>query len=133
MTIVGGVILFPNEQYETKYVWGLGKYANNQDEYWALWHGLKNTTGERIKKNNSYWCSLIVIHQIYQSQHKTKGGSNPLIIHIQNIANQLEQIEFKHVLRETNINANTMPNLCVLLEIGEIGFIDGQQSFCIPP
>lgn len=110
-----GAVIYQEEQKEQKEIvalteWVGVKVTNNYAEYSGLRMGLRNALELGIKDLLVCGDSLLVIKQI-SGQYKVKS---PNLLQIyeecKKLSNQFEQIEFRHVYRDSNKRADKLSN-----------------------
>ncbi len=107
---IGAVIL--NEEGEKIFELSsyLGNATNNQAEYAGIIEGLKAAQNRNIKKITCFMDSELVVKQL-KGQYKVK---NPELKNLwkeaATLASKFEQIEFIHIPREKNADADLLVN-----------------------
>lgn len=109
-----GAVLYDQEKNKlaeiSKY---LGETTNNQAEYKALIAGLKKAKELEAKEVKCFLDSELVVKQLnreYKVKHKDLA---PLFLEIYNLSQYFSSIEFVHVPREKNIEADRLANLAM--------------------
>ena len=115
-----------------KFAWGLGIDTNNMAETLALWQGLRIDKALGISKLTIIGDSRIVICALVENLMPNHMALRHLIHKIVAQASSFKKIDFFHMLRENNSNANHEANKGSSLSPGEL-ILNGQGSFCSPP
>lgn len=88
----------------------IGKATNNQAEYSALIEGLKSAIQKGIKNVECFLDSELVVKQM-RGEYRVKDASlNTLWVQAKELCAQFDSIEFTHVLREKNHDADILVN-----------------------
>jgi len=91
----------------------LGETTNNQAEYKALITGLKKAKELEAKEVKCFLDSELVVKQLnreYKVKHKDLA---PLFLEVYNLSQYFSSIEFVHVPREKNVEADRLANLAM--------------------
>ncbi|HNV12843.1 MAG TPA: ribonuclease HI family protein [bacterium] len=91
----------------------LGETTNNQAEYKALIAGLKKAKELEAKEVKCFLDSELVVKQLnreYRVKHKDLA---PLFLEVYNLSQSFTNIEFVHVPREKNSEADRLANLAM--------------------
>ncbi len=91
----------------------LGETTNNQAEYKALIAGLKKAKELEAKEVKCFLDSELVVKQLnreYKVKHKDLA---PLFLEVYNLSQYFSSIEFVHVPREKNVEADRLANLAM--------------------
>lgn len=117
---VGGVILDPRGNIETRFTWNLGITNNNQVEEYVLLKGI-----QLVKKNQIQ--HIIVIRDSMNTIRSMIKGTLPrdtqlcnITKNIRHMIKDIPQLSFCHVMRENNRLANSQANLATLFSKGTI-------------
>ncbi len=109
-----GAVLYDQEKNKlaeiSKY---LGETTNNQAEYKALIAGLKKAKELEAKEVKCFLDSELVVKQLnreYKVKHKDLA---PLFLEVYNLSQYFSSIEFVHVPREKNVEADRLANLAM--------------------
>jgi len=109
-----GAVLYDQEKNKlaeiSKY---LGETTNNQAEYKALIAGLKKAKELEAKEVKCFLDSELVVKQLnreYRVKHKDLA---PLFLEVYNLSQSFTNIEFVHVPREKNSEADRLANLAM--------------------
>ena len=128
----GGIFFTPYGKIETYLSWGLGTESNNIIEALALWQGLVIAKNKRINKLIVLGDSRIVIQEIVKGTLPNQLHLRQLIKKIQVLALYFHKIDFYHILRIHNKEANLAANVGTTLIPGSL-LINGFQTKCDPP
>lgn len=105
-------IVIKNEKKEKIFELGsyIGKATNNQAEYTALIEGLKTALKKNITKLDCFLDSELIVKQM-RREYKVKDAELKILWQkASGLASKFEEIEFKHVLREKNHDADLLVN-----------------------
>ena len=109
-----GAVLYDQEKNKvaenSKY---LGETTNNQAEYKALIAELKKAKELEAKEVKCFLDSELVVKQLnreYRVKHKDLA---PLFLEVYNLSQYFSSIEFVHVPREKNVEADRLANLAM--------------------
>lgn len=91
----------------------LGETTNNQAEYQALIAGLKKAVDLKIKKIVCYLDSELVVKQVNHDYKVKDPDLAKLFLQVWNLQHEFEKIEFKHVRREKNKEADKLVNQAI--------------------
>ena len=128
----GGVLIDLDGQMETKFSRGLGMETNNIAEALALWQGLLIAKNKRITERTVLRDSRIVIQALVENSLPNQMHLQQLIKTIHTLAHSFHKIDFYHVLRINNKEADLVANLGTTLSFRSL-LINGICSFCVPP
>ncbi len=106
-----GWIIRENEKEDVKGCKFLGNGTNNEAEYKALIYGLKSCNGH--KNISVYGDSLLVINQMKGLWKVKAKNLIPLYNEAIESAKLFEKIEFTHIERSLNKDADLMANLSI--------------------
>ena len=119
-------------QLETKFSSGLGSETNNIAEALALWQGLLIAKNQGNVELTVLGDSRIVIQAMAENSLPNQMHLRHLIKKIKILALSFLKIDFFHVLRIHNKEADLAANLGATLSPGSL-LINGFSSFCAPP
>ncbi|GIW69383.1 MAG: ribonuclease HI [Patescibacteria group bacterium] len=105
-------IVIRNERKEKIYEMGvyIGETTNNQAEYTAVLEGLKAAIERKIANLICYLDSELIVKQLNREYKVKNAGLKPLFQKVAELAEKFEHIEFKHVPREKNTDADLLVN-----------------------
>lgn len=89
--------------------------TNNQAEYMALWQGLELVSHNRLRHLKVFGDSKILIQQVNKCRKKEDPWLPPVLHRIKLLIEQLDTIEFYHIKRHLNEEADFVENHGVLL------------------
>jgi len=128
----GGVLLGPDENLIIKYSWGMGTNTNNLAEALALWQGLLLAQAEGIRDLNVYGDSRIIIQAINNRSRSSNLQLNQILQRIIRFLPNFTHLEFYHILRKLNSEADLAANEATLLSKGSL-LINYEQSYMLLP
>ena len=105
-------IVIKNDKKEKIFELGsyIGKATNNQAEYTALIEGLKAALERDITKLNCLLDSELIVKQM-RHEYKVKNAELKVLWQTAlGLASKFKEIEFNHVLREKNYEADLLVN-----------------------
>jgi ribonuclease HI len=88
----------------------IGETTNNQAEYQALLLGLEEAVKLGVDEIVCYLDSELVVKQLNREYKVKNKDLAPLFVKVWNIGQQLKKIEFKHVFRTDNKEADALVN-----------------------
>jgi ribonuclease HI len=108
---IGIIIKDENNKVVKKYAEYLGKLTNNQAEYKALIKGLALAKELNPQEVFCYLDSELVVKQMKQEYKVKDKGLQPLFIKAWNAAISLKKVNYQHIGRELNKEADLLLNL----------------------
>ena len=106
-----GILFISLDGKQLKYVLQiLWQATNNEAEYEALIHGLRVAIILGIKRLLIYGDSVVVINQVNKDWDCTKENMGAYCAEIRKLENHFQGLEILHVLRDSNIAADSSPN-----------------------
>lgn len=124
----GGVIRNTDGNIENKYVWGLGHSTNMQAEAMALLQGLKHLQDLGIEKAISLGDSQSLIQILVDNTSPRDFQLARVVARIRKLVGSFLQVNFFHILRHNNKEADSEANQVVLLPVG-IRIKDGVEDW----
>eukprot|EP00253_Pinus_taeda_P018975 PITA_18975 len=128
----GGVIKNADGRIESRYAWGVGFNSSIQAEALALLQGLKMLTYLDIKDAIIFGDSQTIIKLMVDKTTPSDVRLARLISRIRILINTFQNLEFLHVKRENNKEADAEANKAVLLPPGTL-LRDGEESWDFIP
>jgi ribonuclease HI/exonuclease III len=116
----GGVIKNPVGRIEHSFAWGLGHNTSIQAEALALFQGLKQVKDLGIKEVNVIGDSQSIIKVIVDNSAPKDFRLARLATRIKSLTKSFQSINFFHVLRENNKDADAEANKAALLSAGTL-------------
>lgn len=124
----GGIIYDLGGTRELSYEWGLGKATNNQAEASALLQGIKVAISLNARAMHVFGDSSIII----QFMHSNKSPKDNKLARIKEEPYKIQEIQFLHILRTLNKEADTNANGASRLEEGMLKQNGVVNCFAIP-
>ena len=107
---LGVVIYNQDKQILGKYSKFLNRATNNQAEYQALILGLEKAKSLKAAEVDCYLDSKLIVEQI-NGKYKVKNpGLGPLFIRVWNLSQSFKKVNFYHIPREKNQEADKLVN-----------------------
>ena len=105
-------IVIRNEKKEKIYEMGayIGEKTNNQAEYAAILEGLKAALERKITDLTCYLDSELIVKQLNRKYKVKNANLKPLFQKVTELARKFKHIEFKHIVREKNTDADLLVN-----------------------
>ena len=91
----------------------IGIATNNEAEYQALIDALNYCIENSIKEIEVFLDSNLVVEQVNKNFKVKAGNLKVLNSQVENMINEFEYIEFKHVYREENKRADQLANMAL--------------------
>lgn len=91
----------------------IGASTNNQAEYAALLTGLERAFSEGVQELTCYLDSELLVRQLSGSYRVKDAKLKPLFVRVQELRKQFASIEFQHVGREKNKEADELVNKAI--------------------
>lgn len=114
---IGAVIYNQKKEKLAEISQYIGETTNNQAEYKALYHALLKAQELGAKQVTSYLDSELIVRQM-QGIYKVKNADLKILFeNIQGIIKHFDHIEFLHVKRELNKEADALVNQALDAEI----------------
>lgn len=117
---VGGVIKNIEGIIEHSYAWGLRHNTSIQAKALALFQGLKQVKDLGIKEVNVIGNSQSIIKNILDNSTPTDFRFARLMTRIETLVKTFQSLNFFHVLRETNKDADSEANKEFFLSVGSL-------------
>lgn len=124
----GGIILNPDGKKNHSFAWGLGHSTSTKAEALALFQGLKMLKDLNISEANVFGDSQIIIKAIVSNSLALDLKLARLIVRIKGLENTFQKLNFYHVLRTNNKEADIEANKVSLLSAG-ITMKDEEESW----
>ena len=112
----GGILVDPGGQVEHRFAWGLGPRTNNEAEWMALLQGLHLIRNKNLQKVLVFGDSRHVIYKMINGYPSGDIKCRRLYKKAQLLLSQ--PIEFYHILRQNNKDADAMANVGASLPQG---------------
>ena len=116
----GGVIKNSVGEIEHRFAWGLGHNTSIQAEAISLFQGLKQVKELGIKEVNVIGDSQSIIKAIVDNSPPKDLRLARLVSRIKSLIKSFQSINFFHVWRENNKDADTKANKAALLSAGSL-------------
>jgi len=113
----GGILVDPGGQVEHRFAWGLGSRTNNEAEWLALLQGLQLIWTKKLQKVLVFGDSRHVIYKMINGYPTGDIKCRRLYKKAQLLLSQ--QVEFYHILRQINKEADAMANVGASLPQGQ--------------
>ncbi len=110
------------------YAWGLGHSTSTQAEALALLQGLKTLKELNIKEATVIGDSQIIINAMISNTPASDLKLARLIFRIKSLENAFQHLNYYHVLRTHNKDADNEANKAALLSVG-VKLKDGEESW----
>lgn len=91
----------------------LGKMTNNQAEYTALILALEKAKELNAKELDCYLDSDLVVKQLKREYRVKDKKLEPLFVKVWNLTFSFEKVNFSHVMREKNKEADRLVNQAI--------------------
>lgn len=104
-----GAILEINGQ-KHNYKQYIGQATNNQAEYQALILGLEKAKAAGASEVDCYLDSELVVKQLNRQYKVKNAGIAPLFVRVWNLSQTFDRVNFKHIFREANKEADRLVN-----------------------
>ena len=114
----GGVIFDSKGNKQKEYAWGIGRATNSGVEWLALIKGLELARDMGIEEMSAVGDSLIVTREARNISRNRKSPSSKMHHLLYCLAKEFKSINFLHVLRCQNDQADSMVNKGVVLHCG---------------
>eukprot|EP00253_Pinus_taeda_P030893 PITA_30893 len=115
LSSAGGVIKSTEGRTELRFAWGVGFNTSIQAEALALFQGLKQLTTLGIKEATIIADSQSIIKIIVNNSLPSDLRLSRLMSRIRNLINSFQNLEFLHVKRDNNKEADAEANKAALL------------------
>ena len=106
---VGGVLYKGKERIDT-FSECIGETTNNQAEYQALIKGLELAVKHKVKELICYLDSELVVKQVNREYKVKDKKLAKVFVKIWNLSLKFKKVDFIHVLRENNKEADALVN-----------------------
>ena len=116
----GGVLLDPADNLILKYSWGIGSDTNNNVEALALWQGLFQAKAIGVSDLTVFGDSRIIIHALTHHSSPSNLRLQQTLRRIQALILTFRHLEFFHILRKLNSEADLAANEVVPLSKGDL-------------
>jgi len=124
---MGAILYVNNEEICSGSIY-LGKCTNNEAEYNALIFGLKEALERNINELIVYGDSQLVINQM-KGVYKVKSDNLKKLFDIAlDLKNNFKYIEFQHVYREKNKEADRLANLAIPNDINDYEIMNDELT-----
>ena len=123
----GGVLYDPEGNLNLTYSWNLGIDSNNMAEALALWQGLSQAIRLDIQDLTVVGDSRIILHHLICREFPSSFLLRQVIRRIFLLLPLFSSIEFFHVLRDLNEQADSAANEAISIGLGVLS-INGVQS-----
>jgi len=109
---IGGV-LYEGKNKLAEFSEYIGETTNNQAEYQALAQGLKLALENNIKELDCYLDSELVVRQLNKEYKVKDKDLAKVFVRVWNLSLKFDRINFKHVRRELNKEADKLVNIAL--------------------
>ena len=117
----------PEGHLNLKYAWNLGIDSNNMAEALALWQGLSQAIRLGIQDLTVVGDSRLILHHLICRELPSSSRLRQVIRRIFLLMPLFSSIEFFHVLRDLNEQADSAANEAISIGLGVLS-INGVQS-----
>ena len=124
----GGVVVSPIGEKIHSFAWGLGFSSSVQAEALALYQGLKILKDLNISEANVIGDSQIIINAMVSKSPASDLKLARLISRIKGMENDFQKLNYYHVLRTHNKQADIEANKATLLSVG-VKMKDEEESW----
>ena len=128
----GGFVINPRGKTEIEYSWSIRHESNNMVEAYGLWQGLKQVQKLGVEEVVIIGDSRLIIHALIKGRKGNNERLEGLLKRIRYMAKSIRKIEFFHVLRELNENADEAANKFIDLGCYELT-VNSKISLETPP
>ena len=128
----GGIICNANGDTILSFEWGLGPLSNNKAEALALYQGLLQLQVLGIHTTTVIGDSAIIISLMVHKRTATNLALQQLIIRCHALIQQMNEIQFIHVLRSLNKEADAHANNACHKSLGSLQ-CNAYETFCYLP
>jgi ribonuclease HI len=108
-----GYVLTVGERESITHAEYIGETTNNQAEYWALIKGVEKAQAEGVRALLCYLDSELLVRQLSGAYQVKDSKLKPLFVKVQGLRRQFERVDFRHVLREKNKEADRLVNKAI--------------------
>ena len=109
-----------DETNKIYFKFGIGRATNTKDELSALWATLKIANDKQLKRVHIYGNSKVVIDwEIGKNDIRSPHIKNQLR-EIRDIQPSFEEVHFKYIYREYNMEADTLSKEALAIQLGII-------------
>ena len=127
----GGILVDPGGQVEHRFAWGLGSRTNNEAEWLALLQGLQLIWTKKLQKVLVFGDSRHVIYKMINGYPTGDIKCRRLYKKAQLLLSQ--HLEFYHILRQINKEADAMENVGASLPQGQYSQDDDRPILKVIP
>ena len=113
-----GVLFDPGGHLNLSYAWNLGSDTNNMAEALALWQGLSQAIRLSVQELTVVGDSRMIIQHLFNRDLPSSFRLKQVIRRILILIPLFRYIDFFHVLREFNNQADNAANEAISLEYG---------------
>jgi ribonuclease HI len=103
-----GFVLFLSDSHFFTAKANLGKGTNNVGEFKALLFLMKSALNKGIVRLHIFGDSSLTINWMQDQLQVHSTGLSPLAKHLKEISRQFQEVSFKHVYRELNVQVDTL-------------------------
>ena len=114
----GGVLFDPGGHLNLSYAWNLGSDTNNMAEALALWQGLSQAIRLGVQELTVVGDSRMIIQHLFNRELPSSFRLKQVIRRIFILVPLFRYIDFFHVLREFNEQADNAANEAISLDYG---------------
>ena len=129
----GRVLFYSKGSKMNEYSWGIGKKTNNGVEWLALIKGLELARNVGIEELVIFGNSMMVIREARNLAKNRKNPTTKTYHILKYMINEFKAINFIHLLRANNYQANIIANKGVNLDCGTLVY--NQKVYkrnCVP-
>eukprot|EP00253_Pinus_taeda_P002669 PITA_02669 len=128
----GGIIYFPNGSKEC-FSWGLGIKTNNQAEVLSLLKACQLARGKESKEIAVFGDSELLIKALRKNKRLNDPVLNKQILRVNRLLKEFPSVQIFHILREFNLEADSLANIGCNLEKGMISINSGETKMVVIP
>ena len=96
----------PGGKVEIEYYWNIGYNSNNMAEAYGLWKGLKQLKKKQVEEVLVFGDSKFIIQALNRGRKGKNEQTTRLIRRIRSLSKMFRKINFFHILREINEEAD---------------------------
>ena len=128
----GGVVINPGGKVEIEYYWNIGFNSNNMAEAYGIWQGLKQLKKKEVEEVLVFGDSRFIIQALNEGRKGKNEQTTRLIRRIRSLSKLFRKINFFHILREINEEADLAANKSIAVGLNEL-IVNLDVSIEIPP
>ena len=122
----------PGGKIEIEYYWNIGYNSNNMAEAYGLWQGLKLLKKKVVEEVLVFGDSRFIIQALNGGRKGKNEQTTRLIKRIRTLSKMFKKINFFHILRELNEEADLVANKSIVVGLNEL-IVNLDVSIEIPP